>query len=80
MYVYIQITPLGTYQTLILMHYTGGCYVLGGFITMKDKSRESYNTAFDLLISAVRKIIPTWTPAQWANMIWMTGILSYHYT
>ena len=54
------------------MHYFGGCYVPGIFVTMQDKSRESYDVAFDLLIEAIKKLNPNWTPAEWSDMMWMT--------
>ena len=58
------------------MHMMGKCYVPGVFITMTDKSKESYDVAFDLLISAIRQIIPDWSPEQWIGMYWMTDFES----
>ena len=58
------------------MHMMGNCYVPGVFITMTDKSRESYDLVFDLLILAIRKIIPDWSPEQWIGMYWMTDFES----
>ena len=54
------------------MHLLGGCYIPGLFITMKDKSKESYDVVFDLLISAIQKLNPTWDPSLWKGMYWMT--------
>ena len=39
---------------------------------MKDKKRESYDVAFDLVISALKKVMPAWTPDEWKECYWMT--------